>query len=118
MPMILIETSVAAGAVNTNLVSGSAFEFARQRQLMSCGVVQSATGGFATITSGPDIIAEEFSAPILTTYPIIPDNMYFTDVMEQGDRLGRVGECKPRPQRSCQPDSNSNLRFGLFFPMQ
>jgi hypothetical protein len=85
--MILIETSVAAGAVNTNLVSGSAFEFARTRQLMSCGVVQSATGGFATITSGPDIIAEEFSVPILTTYPILPDNMYFTDYMEAGDRL-------------------------------
>jgi hypothetical protein len=87
MPMILIESSVAAGAVNSNIVSGSAFEFARTRQLMSCGVVQSATGGFTTITSGPDIIAEEFSVPILTTYPIIPDNMYFTDWMEQGDRL-------------------------------
>jgi hypothetical protein len=87
MPMILVEASVAAGAVNNNVVSGSAFEFARVRQLMSCGVVQSATGGFTTITSGPDIIAEEFSVPILGTYPIIPDNMYFTDVMEQGDRL-------------------------------
>lgn len=87
MPMIMIETSVAAGAVNNNLVSGSAFEFARTRQVVSIGVVQSATGGFATIQAGPDIIAEEFSVPILTTYPIIPDNMYFTDVMEVGDRL-------------------------------
>lgn len=87
MPMILIESSVAAGAVNSNIVSGSAFEFARTRQIVSLGVVQSATGGFATITSGPDIIAEEFSVPILTTYPIIPDNMYFTDYMEPGDRL-------------------------------
>jgi len=87
MPMILIEQSIAAGAVNSNLVSGSAFEFARTRQIMSCAIVQSATGGFATISSGADLIAEEFSVPILTTYPIIPDNMYFTDVMEQGDRL-------------------------------
>lgn len=87
MPMILIETAVLTLVTNPNLVSGSAFEFARARQLMSCGVVQSATGGFATITSGADIIAEEFSVPILTTYPIIPDNMYFTDVMEMGDRL-------------------------------
>jgi hypothetical protein len=87
MPMILVESSVAAGAVNNNIVSGSAFEFARLRQLVSIGVVQSATGGFTTITSGPDIIAEEFSVPILTTYPIIPDNMYFTDYMEAGDRL-------------------------------
>ena len=87
MPMIMIESSIAAGAVNNNLVSGSAYEFARSRQIVSLGVVQSATGMFCTIQSGADIVAEEFSLPILTTYPIIPDNMYFTDVMEQGDRL-------------------------------
>jgi hypothetical protein len=85
--MILIENTIAIGAVNNNLVSGSAYEFARTRQLVSLGVVQSATGMFCTIQSGADIVAEEFSLPILTTYPIIPDNMYFTDVMEQGDRL-------------------------------
>lgn len=87
MSSIMVETSVAAGAVNTNLVAGSAFEFARRRSVVSLGVVQSATGGFATIQAGPDIIAEEFSVPILTTYPVIPDNMYFTDIMEAGDRL-------------------------------
>lgn len=87
MPMIMVESSVAAGAVNNNVVSGSAFEFARTRQVVSIGVVQSATGMFCTIQAGPDIIVEEFSLPILTTYPIIPDNMYFTDVMEVGDRL-------------------------------
>lgn len=87
MPMIMIEESIAAGAVNANLVAGSAFEFARARQVVSLGVVQSATGMFATIQAGGDVIAEEFSLPILTTYPIIPDNMYFTDIMEAGDRL-------------------------------
>jgi hypothetical protein len=85
--MIMIETSVAAGAVNNNIVSGSAFEFSRGRNVVSLGVVQSATGGFCTIQAGADIVAEEFSVPILTTYPILPDNMYFTDVMENGDRL-------------------------------
>lgn len=87
MPMIMVEESIAAGAVNANLVAGSAFEFARQRQVVSLGLVQSATGMFGTIQAGGDVIAEEFSLPILTTYPIIPDNMYFTDVMEAGDRL-------------------------------
>jgi len=87
MSVIMVETSVAAGAVNNNLVSGSAFEFARRRQIVSLGIGQSATGGFATITSGADTIAEEFSAPILTRYPIIPDEFYFTDVMEAMDRL-------------------------------
>lgn len=87
MPVIQFETSVAAGAVNTNLVSGSAYEFARSRQIVSIGVAQSATGGFALIQAGADVIAEEFSPVIKTTYPIIPDEMYYTDVMEPGDRL-------------------------------
>jgi len=87
MPMIMIETSIAAGAVNNNLVSGSAFEFSRGRNIVSMGVAQAATGMFCTLQAGADIIAEEFSPPILTRYPLIPDEMYFTDVMENGDRL-------------------------------
>lgn len=87
MPMIMVESSIAAGAVNNNLVSGSAFEFAKTRQVVSMGVAQAATGMFCTLQAGSDIIAEEFSLPILTRYPLIPDEMYFTDAMEAGDRL-------------------------------
>lgn len=91
MPMIMIETSLAAGAVNNNIYAGSAFEFSRGRNIASIGMAQSVTGCFATIQAGSDIIVEEFPPPILTRYPIIPDEMYFTDVMENGDRLvGRV----------------------------
>lgn len=87
MPMIPVETAVAAGTANPNLVAGSAFEFARGRQIVSMGWGQSATGGFMVLQGGGDIIAEEFSVPILTRYPIVPDEMYFTDVLENGDRL-------------------------------
>lgn len=87
MPVIQREVSVAAGAVNENLLAGSAFEFARQNSLVSMGVVQSATGGFVTIQSGADIVAEEFSPQIKTSYPIIPDEMYYSDVAAAGDRL-------------------------------
>lgn len=87
MPMIMVETSIAAGGNNNNLVSGSAFEFARGRQIVSMGITQAATGMFAQAQAGADIIVEEFSPPVLTRYPIIPDEMYFTDVMENGDRL-------------------------------
>lgn len=87
MPVIQREVSVAAGAVNDNIFSGSAFEFARQSQVVSIGVAQSATGGFATIQSGGDVIAEEFSPAILTRFPIIPDEMYYNDVQAVGDRL-------------------------------
>jgi len=87
MPVIMKETTVAANSTNDNLVSGSAFEFARQRQIVSIGVNAAATGVLCNISSGSDVVAERFSVPIATVYPIIPDNMYFTDVMETGDRL-------------------------------
>ena len=87
MPVIQREVIVAAGAVNDNVFAGSAFEFARADQVVSIGVAQSATGCFATIQSGGDIVAEEFSPAILTRFPIIPDEMYYNDVMAPGDRL-------------------------------
>jgi hypothetical protein len=85
--MIMVEVSIAAGASNPNLYTGSAFEFARGRGVVSIGLGQSATGMFCTLQAGADIIAEEFSMPILTRFPIIPDEMYFTDVVETGDRI-------------------------------
>jgi len=87
MPMISPTVSIAANSVNANIVAGSAFEFARTRQIVSIGVTESATGLFVVIQAGADIICEEFEPAIQTRYPIIPDEMYFTDIMEAGDRL-------------------------------
>jgi len=87
MPMIMQGPSIAAGAVNQNLIAGSAFEFSRGRNIVSMGITQAATGMFCTLQGGADIIAEEFEPPILTRYAIIPDEMYFTDLLENGDRL-------------------------------
>ena len=55
--------------------------------LISMGVNVAATGTFATIQSGPDIVAEEFPPAVGTAYPVIPDEMYFSDVATAGDRL-------------------------------
>jgi len=87
MPVIQRTTVIAANGINDNIVQGSAFEFARTPQIVSAGLCQSATGLFVTISAGPDIVAEEFEPVIKTTFPIIPDDMYYTDVMEVGDRL-------------------------------
>lgn len=87
MSVIQREVSIAAGATNDNVFSGSAFEFARQSQVVSVGCAQAATGMFATLQSGGDIVVEEFSPAILTRFPIIPDEMYYNDVMASGDRL-------------------------------
>jgi hypothetical protein len=102
MPVILNALSVAAGAVNNNLVSGSAFEFARVQSIYSIGIYASNQGCFVTLQGGSDIIAEEFPCPVsgiaannpsgaaMTTtsaFPVVPDSMYFTDVLNPGDRL-------------------------------
>lgn len=87
MPVIQKEISVGAGATVENALSGSAFEFARSNQLVAIGVTAAATGTFVTIQSGADIVLEESPTVVKTTYPVIPDEMYYNDVAVQGDRL-------------------------------
>lgn len=81
------ETSVAAGAVNDNVLSGSAFEYVRQAGVVSIGCVASATGGFITIQAGPTLILEESPPLIRTTMPVIPDDFYYQSAVVPGDRL-------------------------------
>jgi hypothetical protein len=87
MPSIQKETSVAAGAVADNLLTGSAFEYMRQPGVVSCAVVAAATGTFITIQSGPEIVLEESPPMVLTTMPIIPDHFYYNWGAAAGDRL-------------------------------
>lgn len=87
MPSIVKEVSVAAGAVNDNVFAGSAYEFASRRRVASVGLTAAATGTFATLQSGPDIVAEEFAPIVKTVMPVIPDDFFFNDVMDLGDRL-------------------------------
>lgn len=87
MPVIMRQVSVPLNGTVENILAGSAFEFARQNSLVSLGVSAAATGTFITFNSGADVVAEEFEPPIKTIYPIIPDEMYFSDVAAAGDRL-------------------------------
>lgn len=81
------ETAVAAGAVNDNLFSGSAFEYARAPGVVSIGCVASATGGFVTIQAGPTIILEESPPTVKTSMPTVPDDFLYTAAIAPGDRL-------------------------------
>lgn len=87
MPAIQAETTVAANTTNSNIIAGSAFEYSRGRQLLSLGVTAAATGTFCTIQSGADVILEESPTYIATQYPIVPDQMFYNDIMEMFDRL-------------------------------
>jgi len=90
MPALQQSISIAAGVTNANIVPASAFEFARVRQLLSLGVTIAATGLFVTIQSGSDVILEESPGYIVDQFPIVPDQMFYNDIMEAGDRL-RIG---------------------------
>jgi hypothetical protein len=81
------ETVVAAGAVNDNLFSGSAFEYARAPGVVSIGCVASATGGFITIQAGPTIILEESPPTVKATMPTVPDDFLYNAALAPGDRL-------------------------------
>lgn len=81
------ETSLAAGAVNDNILSGSAFEYVRAPGVVSMGVVASATGTFITIQAGPTLILEESPPTVKTTMPVIPDDFLYQSAVVPGDRL-------------------------------
>lgn len=87
MPAFLNEQSIATTVTIQNILQGSAFEFARGPGILSAGVGGSATGLIDNIQSGVDIVAEAFDVPILTRYPIIPDEMYFTQQLRGGERI-------------------------------
>ena len=87
MPVIQKETLVGANATVQNVLEGSAFEFLRRNAILSAGSTASATGLFVTVQSGGDIVLEESPMAIKTTFPIIPDEMFYNDVGVQGDRL-------------------------------
>lgn len=87
MPAFLNEQAIATAVTVQNILQGSAFEFARGPGILSAGVGGSATGFVDNIQSGVDIVAEAFAIPILTRYPIVPDEMYFTQALRGGERI-------------------------------
>lgn len=87
MPTLLRTTTFGAAGANANVNAGSIFETARRRWVLSMGIVQSVTANFAGINVGPDVVSEEHEPFVLTTYPIVPDHFYYTDIAEIGDKV-------------------------------
>ena len=87
MPAIQVEVSVAATSSNSNIFTGSAFEYSRGRTALSLGLTAAATGTFITIQSGADVVLEESPPYVATVFPIVPDQMFYNDIMEPFDRL-------------------------------
>lgn len=87
MPVIQGSVSVAANAVNDNVLQGSQFEYLPYNAKIDFGLVGSATGLQCDVFSGQDIIAESFAPPTQNRFPINPDDFTLTDVAAGGERL-------------------------------
>lgn len=91
MPIIKNGVAIAAGATNNNVLSGSAFEFIKQPSRIAIGLLASATGLLASVSSGSDILLEDGSlvdvVRIANQGPSFPDDFILQDVALPMDRL-------------------------------
>jgi hypothetical protein len=87
MAGIFGSVSIAANAVNENVLTGSQFEILDMNALVEFGLVQSATGLVLDVFSGRDIVAESYSPVIKATAPVYPDDYPLNDVAALSDRL-------------------------------
>lgn len=82
-------TNLAAGAINVNVLAGSAFEFIKSRMArVRFYVVGNAAGDQrVTIQSGSDVLMEESPISRQNRVPIVPDDLTCEDIATNGDRL-------------------------------
>jgi len=91
MPLIKNSVVIAAGATNNNILSGSAFEFVKEASQVAIGMLASATGLLAGVSSGSDILMEDGSlvdiVRVANQGPVFPDDFILTDYALPMDRL-------------------------------
>lgn len=88
MARMLFSVSLLTATSTPNALAGSAFEFVQDPSVIEIATLADAVGVLQTISSGPDILAEESPVQIATinTLPKYPDD-FFTDEADEGDRL-------------------------------
>ncbi len=90
MPVMQGSTTVAAGAVNDNILTGSQFEFLPYNAFLEFGLSADATAGGSAridIYTGQDIVAEALTPNIQARVPVYPDDFPVNDVAGAGERV-------------------------------
>lgn len=87
MPLIQQSISIAANAVNDNVIAGSQFEFLPFNAALRFALNGSVIGLVADVYSGQDVLAEQMSVNSLNRVPINPDDFLLTDVAAGGERI-------------------------------
>lgn len=89
MPLIQGNVSIAAGAVNDNILAGSQFEFLPYDAEIEIGLQGDGNGPQLRIDafSGQDTLCEGMSIGGAGRNPIYPDDFALNDVAGAGERL-------------------------------
>ncbi len=89
MPVIQGNASVAASAVNDNVLAGSQFEYLPYDAFLEFGMCGDANGADLRVDvyTGQDIVAEGLVPNIQNRVPVYPDDFAVNDVAGAGERL-------------------------------
>lgn len=87
MPTLQSSVIVAANSTVENVFIGSQFEFAPYDASIEIGVNGSAIGIVADVSTGQDVVAENFSVAGVNRFPIMPDDFLIADVVKGGERV-------------------------------
>ncbi len=90
MPLLQRTDSIAANGFNSNVWTGTQFEFAPYNALLEGSFLGSATGLSATFATGADTLAiDQALTPVRAAnqYGIYPDDYVFQDAVAAGERI-------------------------------
>lgn len=88
MPVIQGTTSVAAGASNSNVLSGSVYEYLPYNALIEIGLVDDTQQEQrVSVLSGSDVLMEESPVSNGARMPLYPEDYVISDYAAAGDRI-------------------------------
>lgn len=87
MPVMSIETSVAANGISANVLSGELFEILPSNAVVDLYTTGSAAGLRAQFSIGGVQMLEEAAVNAQNRTPLVPDDLLTTEAGVQGQRL-------------------------------
>lgn len=87
MPYFATSISIPANATIENLLTGSQWEFAPYNASIEIATIGAAVGLIGDVSTGADVVAENYAVSNANRYPILPDDFLIFDVVNAGERI-------------------------------
>lgn len=90
MPLLQRTDVIAANGFNSNVWTGTQYEFAPYDAVLEMGVLGSAAGLQVTFATGSDTLAiDQAIGPVRAAgqYPLVPDDFLYFDIVGGGQRI-------------------------------